>query len=264
MGRYRPDGAGMIPGIVAGQMRQAAVSIPFADAIAADSPYLWWRMGEASGTAIGDSSGNSRVGTISGTVGTSYDLGQASLVGDGSTSIKFKDNSGYIRSNTRYTIPLTNMTYAIAFKSDVSAGVGVITHLSQNSSPDTGSGARDRGFVLGSDGKVYFTFWDGSASRRIGSLNVINDGTRHIIHAAVGGSDTELFVDGVSQGSIPYVPGASYAAYIYVARMNVADLSSPLTTTSSAFKGVLDEHLMFSSRLSSARILAHAVAAGLA
>lgn len=252
----------MIPGVVAGQMRQTGNST-FAVDVAADTPYLWWRLGEVSGTALADNSGNSRPATLTGTAGTSYSLGQASLVGDTNAAILFRADSGYARSNSTFTLSLTNATFEVAFKANVSAGAGVISSLNQNASPTTATAARDRNFVLGSDGYLYFTFWDGTATRSIKSLATVNDGFRRLACTVIGTTKTEMFINGVSQGSVPYVPGASYASYLFIGLTNISDTASPIGT-SAGFRGVIDEMLVFNSALSNARVLAHAQGAALA
>lgn len=239
------------------------VSSAFSAAVTLDSPFLWWRMGETSGTTLSDNSGNSRPAVISGTAGTSYQLNQASLVNDTDPSIKLLADTGYIRSTNTYSFVLTNWSECIAFMADSGAGAGVLTMINQNINPDTGTGGRDRGFVLGSDGKLYFTFWDGSVSRRIASLSTVNDGVRRIAHVTISATVTKFFIDGVLQGSLTAVPAFTAATYLFVGRTNATDQSAPINTNA-GFRGVVDELVYFTAALSDARVLAHAQAAGLA
>ncbi|WP_420915486.1 LamG-like jellyroll fold domain-containing protein [Halopseudomonas aestusnigri] len=233
----------------------------FGAEIAADAPYLWYRLGETTGTTALDSSGNSRNGLYFGTAGVSYQQGQTGLVGDADTAVRLLADSGYIRSQSQHTFPLTNATHMLAFKADVAAPAGVMTMWNQNTDPSKVTAARDRGFVLGSDGKLYFTFWDGSATRRAVSSAVVNDGARRLTHVSIGASSTSMYINGVLQETIPYVPGFSYTAYWYVGRTAITDTPSP-TNTSAGFRGVVDEAAVFTSALSAARIAAHAAAAG--
>lgn len=235
--------------------------LDFASEIAADLPFLWWRLGESSGTTIADASGNGRVGLLAGTPGTDYDLSVPGLVGDSNKAVKFNTNNGYVRSNSTYVFPLTNFTHMIAFKSDASAAAGTVTQLNQNDSPASATGGRDRGFILGSDGKMYFSFWNGSTTVAISTSAAVNDGTPHLMHIAVGSSTTEMYLDGVSQGSTPNVPGYTAPTYFYVAATNKSDAPAP-ANPSGGFRGVLDEAAVFQNRLSALRIAAHARAAG--
>lgn len=238
-------------------------ALRFFNTITSDAPYLWYRLDEVSGTTIADRSGNGRVATISGTSGTSYSLAQAGLVGDGNKAIKLLADTGYIRTVSTYSFPTTGCTLMICFQANAGAAAGVLTSWSANASPDTVTGARDRGFVLGSDGKLYFTFWDGSASRRLASLAAVNDGQPRIAHVIVGATSTRLLINGVLQQTIPYVPGLLYAGYYYIGRTNVSDQSSPINTNA-GFRGVVDEAVLFTTELSDARALEHAQTAGLA
>ena len=65
----------------------------YSDLILASSPVAYWRLGESSGTTAADASGNSRVGTYSGT----YTLGASSLVPSdtGDTSLGL-GGAGYV------------------------------------------------------------------------------------------------------------------------------------------------------------------------
>jgi hypothetical protein len=48
--------------------RAGVGGIPYSSVVMADAPWLWWRLGETSGSTVFDSSGNNRNGTISGAV----------------------------------------------------------------------------------------------------------------------------------------------------------------------------------------------------
>ena len=65
--------------------------------VAADTPAIYWKLQETSGTAATDSSGNARTGTYNGTPATNYALNQSvSLLGSDPTakSVKFMRDSG--------------------------------------------------------------------------------------------------------------------------------------------------------------------------
>lgn len=64
--------------------------------VAADTPQIYWKLQDTSGTSAADSSGNSRPGTYNGTATTNYALNQAvSLLGSDSSakSVKFMRDS---------------------------------------------------------------------------------------------------------------------------------------------------------------------------
>lgn len=236
----------------------------FALAMTSAPLYLWWRLDQGPGAGIYDHSVNARVGAfIAGVLNTDYTVLQPGLVNDDTQAIKLLTDTASVRLTTALSIPTQNTTYVCAFKSEVSAPGGVITHLSINIAASNGSGARDRGFVLGTDGKLYFTFWDGSASRRVVSLAAVNDGQPYIAHVVVGTTTTKLFVNGVLQQTISYVPGLVYLAYLFLGALNIADQPSPITLTT-GFRGVIDEVAIYTTALSDAAVLVQAQAARLA
>jgi hypothetical protein len=237
------------------------VDSSFADELAADMPYLWWRLGELSGTSLADESGNGRSATLFGSTGQ-YTLGVTGLVEDSNKAIALHADAAFIRSSSTYLVGLTNKTYGIAFKSDPAAPAGVLTCLNSNSAPDTVSGARDRAFVLGSDGLLYFTFWDGSASRRLSSGLAVNDATRHLAHAVIDTTRTTLFLDGHEVSHVDYVPGYATNVYYFVGRTNITDQAAPINTNA-GFRGVVDEAFIIDAALAVGRIERHAEAAGL-
>lgn len=256
----------MIPGIVAGRAVEAMPPlVTWADAISADSPYLWWRLGEASGTAAADASGNSRPGTYNGTATTDYDLGETGLVGDANAAIEIKTNNGWVRSNAQHAIgnPGSGATLAIAIKINSGASAGAILTKHAGSSPTGSSGNRDPWLYLGSDGKLRAAFWSGAQSIITSSM-VVNDGVARLIHMRIGADGTEgveLYVNGVLDGSVSAAPSLTYSGYITAGRNNITGWGS---AADAAALGIYDEVVVFNSRLSPTRILAHAEASGYA
>lgn len=256
----------MIPGIVAGKAVEAIPPIvTWVDAISADSPYLWWRLGESSGTAAADASGNSRPGTYNGTAGTDYDLGEAGLVGDANNAIEIKGNNGWVRSNAQHAIANSGSgaTLAIAIKINSGASAGAILTKHDTATPTTASGSRDPWLYLGTDGRLRAAFWSGAQSIITSSMTV-NDGVARLIHMRIGANGTEgvqLYVNGVLDGSIGTSPTGTFSGYITAGRNNITGWGS--AANAAAF-GIQDEVVVFNTRLSAARILAHAEAAGYA
>lgn len=244
-----------------------APSSDWAAEIAADSPYLWWRLGEASGTAAADASGNSRPGTYNGTAGAAYDLGEPSLVGDANAAIEIKSNNGWVRSNAQHAIANSGSgaTLAVAIKINSGASAGAILTKHAASNPPDVSGLREPWLYLGSDGKLRAAFWSGSASIITSSM-VVNDGVARLIHMRIGANGTEgtqLYVDGVLDGSVSAAPSLTYSGYITAGR-NTISSGTWAGGADAAALGIYDEVVVFNSRLSPTRILAHAEAGGFA
>lgn len=232
----------------------------FADEVAADSPFIWYRLGETSGTAIADSSGSSRNATLFGSAGTGYDLGEPSLVNDANGAIELKANTAYVRSNSTYTASLTNVTLMVAIKINSGAGAGYIAGWHSLTDPTGTGGSRDKLLYINSSGQVAAYVFNGS-QRIITSPAAVNDGVRRLVHFAMGTTDSKLFIDGVEVASMSFVSAASYVAYLYAGMNNVSGLAGG---ANAGMRGVIDEVAWFPSRLSDARILKHAQEAGLA
>lgn len=257
----------MIPGIVAGRAVEAMPPIEtWVDAISADSPYLWWRLGEVSGTAAADASGNSRPGTYNGTAGVDYDLGEPSLVGDANAAIEIKTNNGWVRSNAQHDIANSGSgaTLAVAIRINSGALAGAILTKHAGASPPSASGLREPWLYLGSDGKLRAAIWAGSA-QIITSSMVVNDGVARLIHMRIGANGAEgveLYVNGVLDGAVSAAPSLTYSGYITAGRNHIT--STWPSGADAAALGIYDEVVVFNSRLSPTRILAHAEAGGFA
>lgn len=239
----------------------------FYDEVLADGPYIWWRLGESSGTAMADSSGNGQAGTLNGTASTDYDLSEPGLVGDSNTAIELKSSSGFIRSNVSYNA-LTlaaNATFAIAVKINSGAAGGTIFGLHDDSNPTGTTGSRDRLLYVDTSGALVAGIY--SAAVRTIVHAGINDGQKHLIHLACGADNTEgseLYVDGVSVGTIPYISNDTASnRYVYAGRLNLSAWPSGAAGAATAL-GIYDELQVYTKRLSAARILAQAQAGGFA
>jgi hypothetical protein len=69
----------------------------YSSEVLADTPYLYWRLGESSGTTAADGSGNARTGTYHAS-GVTYAVA-GPLVGDADTSVTFDGTAGEVHSS---------------------------------------------------------------------------------------------------------------------------------------------------------------------
>lgn len=68
----------------------------YSDEVLADSPLLYWRLGESAGTTAEDTTANNRDGTYAGS-GVTYSQAGA-LVGDANTAVTFNGTAGEVRT----------------------------------------------------------------------------------------------------------------------------------------------------------------------
>lgn len=208
------------PGSVDGQI---LVRNAYYQAVMADSPYAYWRLGEASGTTAVDSSGNGRDGTYTGTI--NYGIAGA-VTSDTNTAISFGT------STSRVDIP--SVTFAGDFTIEflvnrVTAGLSNATTVISG----TTGGAPNYNF-FSAVGRLY----NGSGDMIVdnGSLNN-NTWTHHILTRS--GSSIVLYRDG------------RYAA------TGSGTTSLTFNTLGYGWLGYLDEVVLYTSALTPARVAAH-------
>lgn len=147
----------MIPGIVAGQMRQSApVSTGYFDLVMSHAPLGYWRLGETSGTAAADSSGNGRNGTYTGT----YTLNRPSLIPSDTSNgaLGCGAGTGYVNVPEGTAIPLAGKTLIFAIKVSSLATFSYLLHVG-NYQNGTARGAAP---FINADGSLSIEFFDGN------------------------------------------------------------------------------------------------------
>lgn len=208
----------------------------YASEVLADSPLVYWRLGEASGTTATDSSGNGLNGTYSG----SYTQGVTGLLtGDSDTAVTF--TSGLV--TVADTTDLSALT-AEAWIKGADTGGGVVARMSTTTT--------NRVFSLGlnagvAQAVIYKT--NTTLTSVTGTTTVSNNAVHHIA-MTYDGTTLRLFVDGVEEGT----PSTAVSG-----TLNTAD--GPLTAggrgTSGEYSGTVDEVAYYTTALTDTRIAAH-------
>jgi len=229
--------------------------------VLADSPYLYWRLGELTSGPVHDRTANNRGGIVAGAAPT---FGVPGLVGDENTAYRITASSTYLRSVSNFNAPVADFTIACAVKVDAGAPAGHILGFYDNVNPTVVGGARDRFLYVNTSGHLVAGVWSGTAYTII-SPAPINDGQRRLIHFASGANaaeGSELYIDGVSVGTMPVISMDTSGTRYLIAGLN--NVSGWPGGANASMLGVIDEVAYFHSRLSAARILAHAEAGGFA
>jgi len=216
--------------------------------VLADSPLAYYRLGEASGTTMTDSSGNGRNGTYSGGV----TLGVAGLLtGDANTAADFNGSTQYGDITDGAWMDVTTVTLEAWIKpDDLSALRFIVARDLGNFDGDNG---RFWHLRVTSDGKPELIFWasDGGSAQFVTGPTALTVGTRYHLAGTYDGSVGRLYVNGSqvatasASGAIPILPNA---AVIRVA-------GSP--PGGQFFDGVIDEVAIYSGALSATRIAVH-------
>lgn len=232
-------------------MLAAAVpaSASYSSVVLADSPTVYWRLNETSGSTAADSSGNGNTGTYSNcTLGDS-----APPTGAGHSIGSVPTNSSYV-SDLSLTFNYSSASVEIWVYVTAYPSSGTKARLA-GCCAGNGGGVDDKELGIDSSGLPYWYIYDG-ASLLINGTSAIPLNTWTYIAGTVSGSASTLYVNGSSVASTSAT--GSYTGYasgnILVAGHNVNDFGAYLT-------GQLAEFAIYPSSLSSTRIAAHYAAA---
>lgn len=216
--------------------------------VLADLPALYWRLGDASGTAAADSSGNGRDGTFGG----APTLAQAGLLpGDPDDCVTFNGGTDHCEIGYASWLDTADLTLEALIQTTMGSTGSFIDR-------DGVSGREFQFRVSGTTHCIEFILL-GTSFITCTASTPVNDGVPHLAHAVVrGGSGIELYLDGVLDGSqatavaLPQTPEPFRAGYNY---------SAP--GPAQAFVGKIDEVAYYKTDLSAGRIAAHFAASGL-
>lgn len=231
----------------------------YADAVLADSPALYWRLDETSGTVAADASGNGRNGTYTG----GFTLGQSRAVmnsawgpvlnaaspalrpGDGGNSVALNGSTGWITS-----------TYAAFASTRTFEGWAYYTDGSVSCSLFGGTGARGPQLRIITGTAPFAVQFD--ANTFFGGSHVWTGAwpnTNQWVHWVLVHTDTnnapQLYINGVLQ---TLTAGTNST---YDGTGNLGTFEAGITANFEPFKGRMDEIAVYTSALSAAQIQAH-------
>ncbi len=220
-------------------------SVPYRDAILADSPAGYWRLGEASGTAANDASGNGRTGSYLSTPM----LGQAgALTGDSNTSVGFDGTSEHV--SVPYSGALNTASTTLEAWVYPTGGQGRFRAVVSNRDYVVGS---TRGSILYASSSNTWQFWLGNGSGAwtvVGGPAVTLDRWTHVV-GTYDGTTARLYVDGTLVASAPstHTPNPSRPLRAAAgANERAADYLLP---------GRVDEVAVYPTALNATRVRAH-------
>jgi PKD repeat protein len=206
-----------------------------------DSPNVYWRLDETSGTKATDISGNGADGTYN----SGVTLGTASPVASTGKAATFDGNGGLLASNTATQAP-TVYSEELWFKTTTNNGGKLIGFGCNN----TGlSGCYDRHVYMENSGQLTFGTWTGFTNT-ITSPAAYNDGNWHYLVATQGSDGMKLYVDNQLVGTNPQTGAQDYAGYWRVGGDNTWG-PQPW------FAGTIDEVAVYPTVLTPTQIAAH-------
>ncbi|WP_218160885.1 PKD domain-containing protein [Arthrobacter sp. ov118] len=221
----------------------ASQSANYQDTVKGDGASSFWRFEEASGTAAADFAS-----TNAGTYQT-MNLGGPGILA-GTTSADLTDSNSSMASSVSQAGPQT-FSVESWIKTTTTSGGRIVGF--GNSQADQ-SGNYDRHIFMQNDGKVVFGVWTGSATM-VTSGAALNDGKWHHLVGTMAPGRSELFVDGVSQGTNTPTVAQGYDGYWRVGADNLNGW--PNQPASRAMVGSIDEVAIYPIQLTSSDVQWH-------
>lgn len=225
----------------------AAPTDAYAASVLANSPDLYWRLGESSGNAV-DSSGAGNYGNPV-TAGITRPVAGA-LSAD--TAATFNGTSGTVIAQQPWQSP-TAFTAEVWFKTNTTKGGKLIGFGNTASGL---SSSNDRSVYMLNTGKLAFGTYPGT-QQIVTSPLAYNDNQWHHAAATQGADGMKLYVDGLLVGTNPTTTGQAYTGYWRVGGDTIWS-----GATSRYLAGSLDEAAVYPTALAYDDIRAHYTASG--
>ena len=231
----------------------ASVQSPYSKKVTTDGAALYWRLGEASGTAAIDSAGFN-----DGLVGAGVTRNAAgAITGNPNTASTFSGSStGTVVTQTAVAGPDT-FTVEAWVKTTSTSGGKIVGFGNANSG---NSSTFDRQVYMDNTGRILFGTYPG-AVRTVNSTAKYNDGKYHHVVASLGSSGMKLYVDDLLVGSRgDTTSGQPYSGYWRVGGDSLTGW--PSAPTSAYLAGTIDDVAIYPTVLSSTQVDSHFVLSG--
>ncbi len=225
-----------------------------ADEIMANSPVLYWRFSETSGTAVADTSGTGNGGTFNGTYTRNVTPGALSGDSDPASTLT-ATGSSYVIKASPTSIPsgASNRSVEVWFKT---------TTTTKQALTDYGGGAnaQEFGLFIATSTSLYTWGFGTGEDLTFNTPYSITDGAWHqAVETYDGGTNTmTVYLDGASLGSqSPTTTLNTAAPGAQGFNVGVGVPTSDGTNGGKYFNGQIDEVAVFPSVLSPATVLTH-------
>lgn len=230
----------------------AATYFRCANAVAASTPYLWYRMDETtSTTTAADSSSGNRDGVYSSS-GRTIRASRA-CARDSGQAMTFNGSTGYLSSPLiRGTAP---NTFSIAIWLRTTTGRGGKL-LGLGNSQTGASTTMDRHLYMTNAGRIVFGVYP-STVKTITSPTAYNDGDWHHCVATLSTAGMRLYLDGELVASDASVTTGEPISSSYVRIAYDSIDGWPSTPTSRYFAGTLDDAVFSLSALTASQVQDH-------
>jgi hypothetical protein len=228
--------------------------VSYSSEVLADSPLLYWRMGDSSGTTVTDSSGNGRNGTYV----NSPTLGVAGLVdGDSNTAVSFDGSNDYANIADAAWMDVTTITLEAGIKLNATGAYQNIIDR------DNGGAGRIFQFRVSNTNKLEAIVWrTGDGPYVLAGSTTLTAGTKYHTAMVYDGASSiwKLYVNGVEDANGGLAGSLKTGTQqIVVGGSQSGGGGAPSVQF---FNGVIDEVAIYGTGLSAARIGVHSAAMG--
>lgn len=218
-------------------------AITYRAEVLADTPALYWRLGDTSGTTADDETANNRDGSYNG----GYTLNVTGAISDGNKAVTLNGSTGYVSIGTLPALnPSGNFTVEIWIKFTTSKTAKYIANKWEGTSD---------GWLVSTDffvgRRIRFIARIGGVNYTITTASDINDGNWHHIVCVRNGTSQKIYVDNVEAAS-GVCGGGSMGS-----NTNSMQLGKNANGAADFFNGSIDEYAFYPSALSPTRITDH-------
>lgn len=227
----------------------------YAQAVLADQPANYWRLGEASGVTGVDLAGKDdlivRPGVTFGAPGA--------ITNDTNTAATFNGTTDSVAGNPTLAKRPDVFSTEAWFKTNTTSGGEIIGYGNTQTGVST---EYDRVLYMSNQGMLYFGVRPGGAARRsLSTTASFNDDQWHHVVATLGGNGMQLFVDGVLVASRADITTAwPIDGYWKIGGDNLTGWNQ--APTSRYLNGQIDDVAIYPSVLPLSRVQAHYTASG--
>ncbi|MBT0770538.1 LamG domain-containing protein [Kineosporia sp. J2-2] len=227
-------------------------------AVEADSPSLYWRLGQAAGPVAPDTSASLDGGTFAG--GVTH--GQSGAV-SGDTAVTFNGSTGYLSSEKPRSSPSTFSVEAWV-RTSTGSGGRIIGFGNNRGGIDfngnaTVSGQFDKHLYMTDNGRLVFGVYWGTFYTLTSTASYNDDQWHHVV-GTQGPGGMRLYVDGQLQGQNTTTNNQVYNGFWRVGGDSLGGW--PNQPTSRYLNGRIDEVAVYPTALSAAAVAAHFTASG--
>ncbi|MGV8858333.1 PKD domain-containing protein [Rhodoglobus sp.] len=203
------------------------------------SPQLYWRLAEASGSAVNDAGLQGINGNLSGT----YTRNVPGALG-GTTNSATQFTQGLAATAISLPNPST-FSSEVWFRTSSTSGGKLVEFGS--SATGTASSYGDH-LMMRNDGTLVF----GTGSSTVSTVGSYNDGQWHQAVSTQGSAGLRLYVDGALAGTSAATPSQTFSGYWRLGRGNTVGVAS-----SNYFSGDLDEFAVYQTVLTASEVSQH-------